>query len=804
MKKNICYLLVLFCLFTLQKKMLAQTEMQKLGQLEYEMGLNDVWGYADESGNEYAFVGTIEGLSIVDVTEPTNPSELFFIEGETSTWRDIKTWQHYAYIVNEKGGGILIVDLSELPTAIDTTSYDAEGNTWKSHNIWIDEFGFAYIAGFNNTDVSIPTAERGVAIIDLNDNPMQPNLVYLYQEDYAHDVYVRDNLMFTSEIYRGEFAIIDISEKTNPVLLARQNTPSNFTHNAWLSDDGNTLFTTDERANGSLSSYNISDFNDIKLLDSFRAEQGTGLIPHNAHVKGNFVVLSNYTAGVLVIDVTEPDAMTLTEFYDTSFESGGGFKGCWGAYPFLPSGNILASDRQNGLIIVKPNYSRAAYVEGNVMNSETNGYISNVNIYLSEGNSSEMSDFVGHYKLGTGTAGTYDVHFYKYAYEPVIAENMELMAENIVALDAYLTPLADFELNITVRDAINQVNLNDAIVNIEHSQGNYELKTNLEGKVSVNELYEDFYDIIVTKWGYLPIQQENIWFDVDENELIVELERGYYDDFYSDLGWQITNNPDSLAVGFVRENPHSTFVNDALCNPAADVENDIAGLCYLTGNTAANTSYEEFDLDGGKTILRSPSIDLSNYIAPKIEFSWWFCAIGTGDINDKFEVYIHNGLSSELVFSVQANDVSSGSWQDFSFNPSDFLFISNDMSVSFEAQNTSDDVIFEVAVDAFKIKNNDELGTPIIDDINLSLYASPNPFGEECMLHINYVSSNVLQENIICNVFDIRGRLLEKMPVTQGKSIVVWGKNLPKGLYIIQIGNKKLGYRHLKAIKTKS
>ena len=188
MKKYTCYILLLFVFFFLQKKILAQTEMQKLGQLEYEIGLNDVWGYADENGNEYAFVGTIHGLSIVDVSEPTNPNELFFIEGESSTWRDIKTWQHYAYVVNEKGGGILIIDLSELPTAIDTVSYDAEGNIWKAHNIWIDEFGFAYVAGFNNTDTSIPTAERGVAIIDLNENPMQPNLVHLYQEDYAHDV----------------------------------------------------------------------------------------------------------------------------------------------------------------------------------------------------------------------------------------------------------------------------------------------------------------------------------------------------------------------------------------------------------------------------------------------------------------------------------------------------------------------------------------------------------------------------------------------------------------------------------------
>ncbi|MGB1204010.1 MAG: choice-of-anchor B family protein [Chitinophagales bacterium] len=781
---------------------MAQSEMQKLGQLEYEMGLNDVWGYADESGKEYAFVGTIHGLSIVDVSEPTTPDELFFIEGLTSTWRDIKTWEHYAYVVNEKGGGILIIDLSQLPTAIDTVSYDADGYVYKAHNIWIDEFGFAYAAGFNKVDTSIPTAERGVAIIDLNDNPMQPNLVHLYQEDYSHDVYVKDNLMFTSEIYKGEFAIIDVANKTNPILLARQNTPSNFTHNAWLSNDGNTLFTTDERSNGSVSSYNISDFSDIKLLDSFRAERGTGLIPHNVHVKNNFVVVSNYTAGVLVLDATETDALTLTEYYDTSFESGGGFKGCWGAYPFLPSGNILASDRQNGLIIVAPNYSRAAYVEGNVRNTITDEYISNTSIYLSEGNSNEMSDFVGHYKLGTGTPATYNVHFYKYAYEPYVVENVDLVAENIATVDGFLAPLPNFELKITVRDAVSQINLSDAIVHIEHSQGNYDFKTNLEGKVSQNELYEDYYDIVVTKWGYLPMQTNDIWFDAAENEWIVELERGYYDDFYSDLGWKINNEPDSLTVGFVREKPYSTRVNNELCNPASDVADDIGNLCYVTGNTDENTGYDEFDLDGGKSILQSPSIDLSNYSNPKIEFSWWFCAIGESESSDNLKVYIDNGLSKALVFSVQADEVSAGVWQDFSLNPTDFLPTSNDMFVSFEANNTSDNVVFEVAIDAFQIKNEEELGTPFIDEPAFSLQASPNPFSEETMIIMSYVTSDFLEEKLMCNIFDVNGRVVGRRSLIEGRNLAFIGKDLPIGIYMIQVGNNNIGYRYLKVIKS--
>ena len=41
-------------------------------------------------------------------------------------------------------------------------------------------------------------------------------------------------------------------------------------------------------------------------------------------------------------------------FYDTSTEAPGPgrYRGAWGVYPFLPSGNILVSDMQNGLFVI--------------------------------------------------------------------------------------------------------------------------------------------------------------------------------------------------------------------------------------------------------------------------------------------------------------------------------------------------------------------------------------------------------------------------------------------------------------------
>ena len=82
--------------------------MDLVGQFSFSQGTNDIWGYADGS-TEYALVGLTNGFSVVDITDPSNPSELFFVSGSNSIWRDVKTWGKYAYVTTEAEDGLLIV-----------------------------------------------------------------------------------------------------------------------------------------------------------------------------------------------------------------------------------------------------------------------------------------------------------------------------------------------------------------------------------------------------------------------------------------------------------------------------------------------------------------------------------------------------------------------------------------------------------------------------------------------------------------------------------------------------------------------
>ena len=136
---------------------------------------------------------------------------------------------------------------------------------------------------------------------------------------YSHDVYVRNDTIYSADINSGVFSIIDVTNKNNPKVIANQRTPFQVTHNTWLSDNGKTIYTTDELGNAPVAAYDISDVHDIKALDQFYPDgtRGTGLSPHNVHVKNDFLVTSYYAEGVIITDASRPNNLIQVGKFDT-------------------------------------------------------------------------------------------------------------------------------------------------------------------------------------------------------------------------------------------------------------------------------------------------------------------------------------------------------------------------------------------------------------------------------------------------------------------------------------------------------
>ncbi len=407
--KRISHLFLLLSLCT--STLFAQQNMTLLGKKTYSNDLGSLWGYADGNGKEYALVGAYNGLSIVDVTVPANPVQVQFVSTNNSFWHEIKTWSHYAYVVNESGGGLLIVDLNNLPNAVTYVNWTG-GSLGLStgHTLFIDANGIAYINGSN-------VGVGGVLFLNLNTNPMNPTYLGSYTNGYVHDCFVRHDTMWTAQIYSGQFKVVNVANKTAPVVLASQSTPGNFTHNTDLSTNGKYLFTTDEVTNSYVTAYNVSNLSNITETDRFQANPGTNSIAHNVHVKGNFLVTAYYRDGVVIADASDPTNIIKVGNYDTSPLSGNGYNGCWEAYPYLPSGNILAADIEEGLFVLGVNYVSACFLSGKVTDYTGGASLNGVSVSIvNASNTATTTDLSGNYKTGYATAGTYNVQLSKSGY----------------------------------------------------------------------------------------------------------------------------------------------------------------------------------------------------------------------------------------------------------------------------------------------------------------------------------------------------------------------------------------------------
>jgi choice-of-anchor B domain-containing protein len=433
----------------------AQQNIELVSNLPYQNGLSDIWGYEDTSGVEYALVavkgapGGNGGLSVVSLEDPSNPEEIFFAPGTSSTWRDIKTYNGYAYVTTEAADGLMILNLNGLPDTNSISVHSYLDVLWiTAHNLYIDENGHMYVFGAGNDSLGVD----GVLIYDLNGDPLSPEFIGEYNVAYVHDGMAKGDTLYTANVYQGTFSIVDVSDPENPVYLGGATTPDSFTHNIWVSDDGDHVYTTDEVSGAFIASYDISDLDDIEEKDRVQIFPGSQTIVHNVHYMNDYLITSYYKAGVTIHDVSDPENMILTGHYDTSPMAGSGFNGAWGVSPFLPSGLIIASDISEGLFVLQPNYTRASRLEGQITDSETSNPIFNAEIEIleSEYEAKDESDVQGNYKTGLAEAGLFDVLVSKFGYIDVLVEDVELVNGEVTILNVSLE--ADLTISVDERE----------------------------------------------------------------------------------------------------------------------------------------------------------------------------------------------------------------------------------------------------------------------------------------------------------------------------------------------------------------
>ena len=343
---------------------------------------NDIWGWTDSlSGKEYAIMGRSNGTSFVDISDPVNPIYLGTLEPHSadSSWRDIKVYGNHAFMVTEaNNSGMQVFDLTQLRTVTsppvafsETAWYDG---FLHAHNLVINEdSGFAYAVGTNN-------CAGGLHMVNIQ-NPANPTSAGCFSADgYTHDAqcvnyhgpdpnHQGKEICFNSN--EDTLTIVDVTNKSAPVQLSRTGySGSRYTHQGWLTEDhvhfliGDEL---DERNNPAVTNtrtyiWNVSDLDSPTVIGLH--DSTTTAIDHNQYVKGNYNYQSNYRAGLRILDISDIANGNLNEeaFFDIYPSSdSANFNGTWSNYPFFDSGIVIVSGIEQGLFILRPNLSGAAF-----------------------------------------------------------------------------------------------------------------------------------------------------------------------------------------------------------------------------------------------------------------------------------------------------------------------------------------------------------------------------------------------------------------------------------------------------------
>ncbi len=360
--------------------MTALVSMEDLGA-DRGIRTNDLWGWEDpETGREYAIVGLDNQTSFVDVTDPYNPVYLGELDmpatATMSVWRDMKVYKNHAYIVAYAAGehGIQIFDLTQLRNVTEPVTFEETAHysgVFSTHNIVInEETGFAYAVG---SSTGGETCGGGLHMIDLRE-PAAPVFAGCFTDGstgrggtgYTHDAqcvvyHGPDTEHQGREICVGSnetaLSIADVTDKSNPVSLSIADYPNvAYAHQGWFSEDQRYFYLNDEldEAHGLVDGtrtliWDLIDLDEPELAGEFIAE--TTETDHNMYVKGNLLYQSTTSAGLHILDISDPEHPFETAYFDTSPIGGRGVS--WSNYPYFKSGAIVVSGGFYGLFILK-------------------------------------------------------------------------------------------------------------------------------------------------------------------------------------------------------------------------------------------------------------------------------------------------------------------------------------------------------------------------------------------------------------------------------------------------------------------
>jgi hypothetical protein len=323
--------------------------------------------------NNYAYVtaSTDNGLTIIDITDPTTPREVGQINdsegGGTATTLDgaygLYVVGDYAYVAANDDDGLSIIDVSDPSNPIEISQINSSGGEASVMNFARDVYvtgGYAYVTS---------SSDDSVTIIDVNDptNPVEVGYIQDNSQggdatrlDNTRDIFVEGKYAYVTAWSENSFSIFDVSDPTNIVEVGYVYDgfgASELSGPSGLYIQGGYAY-VGATQDDALSIINISDPTNPEEVGSVKDDSVGGnahmlQYPNRVVVAGGYAYVTSLDHGISVIDVSDPTSPVEVTFINDS-EVGGTAPTLESPHGIFLSGGYayVASVSDNGLSVI--------------------------------------------------------------------------------------------------------------------------------------------------------------------------------------------------------------------------------------------------------------------------------------------------------------------------------------------------------------------------------------------------------------------------------------------------------------------